>query len=177
MLNPFHFFKFIKLALNTKQQNEAGRILRERNVCLSIAESCTGGLLSSLMTDVSGSSSYTKANFITYANEAKTKYLNVKQETLQKYGAVSSETVQEMVRGLLDDTECDFAIATTGIAGPTGGNSEKPVGLVYIGVGKQGKIEVFKYNANPEYPRFLIKYLFAKKAVDLLADFLRRTYS
>lgn len=168
----FELIKLIKLIRNTKAENDAGMILLESEKTLSIAESCTGGLVSSLMTDVSGSSWYTKCNFVTYANEAKVQYLGVQEETLQKYGAVSAETAQEMVQGLLTKTDSDFALATTGIAGPTGGSESKPVGLVYIGVGTKGDIKVCRYNANPKYPRFLIKYLFAKHAVGLLADFL-----
>lgn len=169
----FDYIKIFRLITNTFAENEAGKLLIDNHKTLSIAESCTGGLVSSLMTDVSGSSYYTKANFVTYANEAKVKFLNVKEETLQNYGAVSIETAHEMVQGLLDNTGSDFAIATTGVAGPTGGTALKPVGLVYIGVGKQGKIKVHKYNVSPKYPRILIKYLFAKQAVLLLYEFIK----
>lgn len=168
----FDFFKLIKLLKDTSFEDKAGQILIEKNKTLSIAESCTGGLISSLMTDVSGSSSYTKANFVTYANEAKTQYLGVKESTLNEYGSVSIQTAQEMVEGLLERTGSDYALATTGIAGPTGGTAQKPVGLVYIGVGKKGHVQVYKYNVNPKYPRILIKYMFAKHAVELIADFI-----
>ena len=169
MLNTL---KLIKLFLNTKYQNDAGRFLIENNKTLSIAESCTGGLLSSLMTDVSGSSAYIKCNFVTYANEAKMQYLGVKKQTLENYGAVSLQTAEEMVKGLLERTGCDYALATTGIAGPTGGTEEKPVGLVYIGIGTKDKFHVFKYNTNPNYPRLLIKYMFANQALRLFSKFI-----
>ncbi len=169
----FVHLKLIKLLFDTKNETEAGKFLIKKNKTLSIAESCTGGLLSSLMTDVSGSSSYIKANFVTYANEAKIKYLGVNEQTLNTYGAVSSQTAGEMVNGLLKNTETDYALATTGIAGPTGGTKEKPVGLVFIGVGKKGSVKISKYNVNPCYPRLLIKYLFAKQAARLLKEFLK----
>ncbi len=170
----FEKLKLIKLLFDKQSENEVGKELIKHNKTLSIAESCTGGLLSSLMTDVSGSSSYIKANFVTYANEAKEEYLNVKKETLETYGAVSTQTASEMVQGLLEKTNSDYAIATTGIAGPTGGSKEKPVGLIYIGIGnKNGDIYVEKYNVNDKYPRVLIKYLFAKHAAKQLAKFLK----
>ena len=172
-MNIIDCFKIFKLVLDTKNESVVGTWLVKNSKTLSVAESCTGGLLSSLMTDVSGSSAYIKANFVTYANEAKEQYLNVKSETLVKYGAVSAQTAEEMVQGLLKNTGSDYAIATTGIAGPTGGTKEKPVGLVYIGVGKADSVRVVKYNVNPIYPRLLIKYMFAKKAVACLNEFIK----
>lgn len=171
------FIKLFNLVSDTRSQMRAGKLLIENNKTLSVAESCTGGLLSSLMTDVSGSSEYIHANFVTYANEAKSQYLGVSTETLEKYGAVSVQTADEMVKGLLKTTGSDFAIATTGIAGPTGGSVEKPVGLVFIGIGSKEGSEVHKFNVNPNYPRILIKYMFAKHAVKLLADYLKNCLS
>ena len=171
----FDYIRLFKLITDTEAQNEAAGFLIDNNKTLAVAESCTGGLLSSLMTDVSGSSSYIKANFVTYANEAKMKYLNVKEETLKEHGAVSIETANEMVQGLLNETGADYAIATTGIAGPTGGSDTKPVGLVYIGIGSKERVHVSKYNVCSKYPRMLIKYLFAKHAVLLLLDFFKGT--
>ncbi len=168
----FNTLKLIKLFLDTKYQNKIADFLIKNGKALAIAESCTGGLVSSLMTDISGSSSFIKCNFTTYANEAKTKYLGVKEQTLADYGAVSIQTAEEMVAGLLNSTDCDYAVATTGIAGPTGGSLEKPVGLVYIGIGEKNHIQVFKYNVNPNYPRLLIKYMFAKHALKLLFEFI-----
>ena len=113
------------LSGNYLPENTIGKLLREKGKTVAVTESCTGGLVSSLLTDVSGSSEYIMANFVTYSNEAKMKYLGVSEETLEKHGAVSPETAKEMVEGLLKNTDCDFAIATTGIAGPTGGTDEK----------------------------------------------------
>lgn len=110
-------------------------LLKQKKLKISTAESCTGGLIASRITDVSGASSVFDEGVVTYANEAKTKYLGVSEQTIEKYGAVSSQTAEEMVNGLLKNMNCDVAVAVTGIAGPTGGTKEKPVGLVYIAVG------------------------------------------
>ena len=118
-------------------------ILIKNKLTLSSAESCTGGLISSYLTDVSGASNFIFQNFVTYSNEAKNKYLNVSFETLEKYGAVSEQTAYEMSKGLLNLADC--SIATTGILGPTGGSKEKPIGLVYISFGLEDKIKVIKY--------------------------------
>jgi nicotinamide-nucleotide amidase len=155
----------------------AAQILINNNLTLSIAESCTGGLISSMMTDVSGSSAYIKINFVTYANEAKTKYLEVKKETLDKYGAVSEQTASEMLDGILKNSDCDIALCTTGIAGPKGGSAYKPVGLLYVGVANSFRKEIFMYEVNPKFPRKLIKYFFAKFAINRLNDFLRENYN
>lgn len=169
----FDYIKLFNLITNTCNENAAGKILIDNNLTLSVAESCTGGLVSSLLTDVSGSSSYTKVNFVTYANEAKMDYLGVKEKTLAQQGAVSEQTAAEMVDGLLEKTGSDIAIATTGIAGPTGGTATKPVGLVYICAGSKENKIIQKYNVNPNYPRLLIKYMFAKEAIRLLFEFLK----
>ena len=94
------------------------KILIEKNLVISTAESCTGGLVSSMLTDISGSSAYTKLNFVTYSNEAKHKILGVSSETLEIFGAVSEECAKEMAEGLMNKTNCDIALCTTGIAGP-----------------------------------------------------------
>lgn len=120
-------------------------LLKEKNLTITTAESCTGGLLSGELVSVSGASDVFKEGFITYANEAKEKYLGVKHETLEQCGAVSEETAREMAEGAAKNTGADTAIAITGIAGPGGGTEEKPVGLVYIGVHVKGKTKVEKY--------------------------------
>ena len=122
---------------------EIKEILIKNNLSLSSAESCTGGLISSYLTDIDGASKFIFQNFVTYSNEAKTKFLGVKKETLDSFGAVSKETAYEMSKGLLEYTDC--SIATTGILGPTGGTKEKPIGLVYISLGYKDKIEIIKY--------------------------------
>ncbi len=171
----FNYLKLIKLIFDTQKQEEIAEILIESGKQLSVAESCTGGLVSSLITDISGSSSFIKCNFVTYANEAKNRHLGVSEETLKNFGAVSEQTANEMVRGLLKNTGSDYALATTGIAGPTGGTPQKPVGLVYIGIGSKNSVQIHKYNVNAKYPRVLIKYMFAKHALALLSDFIKES--
>ena len=117
-------------------------LLESAGLTISCAESCTGGLVSATLINVPGISELYKAGFVTYSNKAKRKLLGVKKGTLQKYGAVSSQTAEEMVRGLLAETKTDVGIAVTGIAGPDGGTSDKPVGLVYISCNVKGKITV-----------------------------------
>jgi nicotinamide-nucleotide amidase len=107
-------------------------LLKEKKVTLSTAESCTGGLIAKMLTDIAGSSDYFIQGAVTYSNEAKMERLGVKSETLQKYGAVSEQTCREMAEGMRSTSEADLAIASTGIAGPGGGTDEKPVGLVYL---------------------------------------------
>lgn len=156
-------------AISTEEKIAA--LLIKNGKTLSTAESCTGGLVSSLLTDVSGSSEYTKVNFVTYSNESKIKYLGVKPETLEKYGAVSEETAKEMAEGLIKNG-ADFALSTTGIAGPTGGSDLKPVGLVYIGIASKKESLAFKFNTKPDLERKVIKYEFAKKALEHLLAFI-----
>lgn len=100
-----------------------------------MAESCTGGLIASLITQVAGSSNIFEAGYITYSNRIKSELLGVKKETLQQFGAVSEETVMEMAQGALLKSSADVVIAVSGIAGPNGGSKEKPVGTVWIAWG------------------------------------------
>ncbi len=110
------------------------RILKARKLNIAFAESCTGGLLSKLMTDIPGSSEYTKLNLVTYSNEAKTQILGVSTQTIETYGAVSAECAREMVIGLSKISSSDINVSVTGIAGPNGGTEQKPVGTVYVGI-------------------------------------------
>ena len=142
------------------------KILLKKKLVISTAESCTGGLISSMLTDVSGSSNYTKLNFVTYSNEAKNKILNVSKNTLEKYGAVSEQCAKEMAEGLKGKTNCDVALCTTGIAGPTGGSKEKPVGLCYISCNYKGKTIIKKVILNPKTERKEMKRQFAELAIE-----------
>lgn len=112
---------------------------------ISTAESCTGGLVAGTLINAPGISSVYTEGFVTYSNDAKEKRLGVSCETLKKYGAVSEETAREMAKGCADNADTDFALVTTGIAGPGGGTAEKPVGLVYIGCYAKGKVVVEKH--------------------------------
>lgn len=109
------------------------RLLKNRELKISFAESCTGGLLAAQITAVPGSSEIFDLGVVTYANSAKINLLGVSQETLSVHGAVSEKTAEEMMRGLKKISQADIAISVTGIAGPSGGTHEKPVGLVYVG--------------------------------------------
>jgi len=122
---------------STEEENlleNVSKLLKQKNATVSTAESCTGGLIAKMLTDIAGSSDYFIQGAITYSNEAKMARLGVTAETLQKYGAVSEEVCREMAEGMLRTSGTDFALASTGIAGPGGGTEEKPVGLVYLGV-------------------------------------------
>lgn len=121
--------------MNDSELNELGTLLIRHNATIAVAESCTGGLLGNWLTNISGSSKYFMGGIISYSNESKQNVLGVKEETLIKYGAVSKETAQEMAQQACLVFSTTFALSTTGIAGPTGGTAEKPVGLVYIGLG------------------------------------------
>ena len=142
------------------------KFLIENNYTVSTAESCTGGLLSSRFTDISGSSGFVKQNFITYANEAKTEILGVDTDILEKFGAVSEECAHAMAKGLLEKTNCNLGICTTGIAGPTGGTKEKPVGLVFVSVYFNNEIHVKKFNFPKFLPRKLMKFIFTQAAIN-----------
>ena len=143
---------------------------------LSTAESCTGGLISSRLTDVSGASAYIFQNFVTYANSAKIKLLGVKAETIDEFGVVSGEVAEQMAQGLLKNYDCSVAISTTGIAGPLGATDTKPVGLIYIGIADKDTAKTYKYEANPLLYRRIMKYAFADKALDILLEFLKDKY-
>lgn len=155
-------------------EEELGKYLTENKLTIATAESCTGGLLSSKLTDVSGSSEYVKLNFVTYANEAKHKILGVSWDILNNFGAVSEECAEAMANGLYEATDCDIALCTTGIAGPTGGTKEKPVGLVYISMRYKGIVTVKEVKLSPTLPRIEMKEQFANQALKLALDILTR---
>ena len=117
---------------------ELGRLLLKQGAFLAVAESCTGGLIAKLVTDVAGSSAWFERGLVTYSNRAKQDLLGVPAETLAQFGAVSRETAEAMARGLLVMTPADWGVAVTGIAGPGGGSPEKPVGLVWIAWAQRG---------------------------------------
>ena len=120
-----------------------GAALIERNLSLCAAESCTGGLILSTLTDCAGSSAYVEGGVVSYSNEAKMRILGVREETLIAHGAVSEAVAAEMARGALALYGADYALSVTGIAGPGGGSAEKPVGLTYIGLaGPDGLLRI-----------------------------------
>ncbi len=152
--------------------NKIAKILIENNLTIATTESCTGGLLSSKLTDISGSSAFVHLNFVTYANEAKNKVLGVSLETLKNHGAVSEECSYEMARGLYNYTGADICISTTGIAGPTGGTNEKPVGLMYSTIFTKDVNKTYKILLPPDIPRIQMKEEFANQVLENLYKFL-----
>ena len=131
-------------SLDTSMLEDFHKVALETGITIGTTESCTGGLVGKILTDLGGSSGYYQGGIISYANAVKEQVLGVSPETLATYGAVSEETAKEMVEGVFRVLRTDYAIATTGIAGPGGGSQEKPVGLVYIGIGTPRRITVYK---------------------------------
>ncbi len=139
-----------------------GEALRRNNLSLALAESCTGGMVGSMITSVPGSSDYLLFDAVTYANSAKEKVLKVNPEVLRAHGAVSAEVAAEMAEGALRIADSDLAIAITGIAGPGGGTDEKPVGTLWLGLAQRGKSTVTTHRVLPgdrERIRTLASYL------------------
>ena len=147
------------------------KLLTKKKLTVSFAESCTGGLLSSLITSISGSSKVFNMGLVTYSNNAKVKLLKVPKKTITKYGAVSYETCLSMVKNLSKISKSNISISITGIAGPNGGTKEKPVGLVYIGLKKGSKI-IIKKNLFKSKKRITIQKATAKQALKMILNIL-----
>ena len=134
--------------MERRLEEEIAILLKERGLTIAIAESSTGGLISHLITNVPGSSDYYMGTVVAYDNEVKIKILGVKRETLEEHKSVSYETAEEMAQGVRKALDTDIGLSDTGIAGPTGGTPEKPVGLFYIGIssrqGNQVREHVFQ---------------------------------
>lgn len=154
-------------------EEEIGKILIQKGFTIAVAESCTGGLLSSRLTDVSGSSSYITLNLVTYANEAKHKMLGVSEDTLSNFGAVSRECAYEMAKGLFSLTGADICVSTTGIAGPTGGSKEKPVGLMYSAIYTKNKSQTYKILLDSDIQRIRMKELFVQEVLKNIYEFIK----
>jgi len=145
--------------------------LIKKKITLSVAESCTGGLLSSKFTRLSGSSKYFQMGLVTYSNNAKIKILKVKKKIIDKYGSVSPECCGSMVQGLTKISKSKINISVTGIAGPNGGTKDKPVGLVYIGLTKRNKTIVSK-NFFKKKDRKSIQNKTVEKCIKLIQDII-----
>jgi nicotinamide-nucleotide amidase len=148
------------------------RLLTERKQTLALAESCTGGCIAHRVTNVPGASAVFPGGFVTYSNETKQKFLGVRAETLAQHGAVSEAVAREMAEGARKQTSADFAIAVTGIAGPTGGTPDKPVGTVFIALASSRGTEVWKM-LNP-WERETFKEVTAQQALDRLRLMLQK---
>ena len=154
-----------------KPAERTGKELRAAGLTITCAESCTGGLLTSMLTDVSGSSSYVMGSVVSYSNDVKARVLHVSEETLAVYGAVSEETAREMAQSVRKLIHADIGVGITGIAGPDGGSTEKPVGLVYIAVADQTHTVVQKNNFHGT--RFENKQAAVHKAFAMICDIIR----
>ena len=121
-----------------------GAVMSHEKITLSTAESCTGGGIAAAITAIPGSSAYFKGGIVSYTNEVKHRLLGVRLDTLDRYGVVSKQTVIEMARGAMNTLQTDAAIATSGVAGPTGGTKETPVGVIWIAVAYKNEIVTFR---------------------------------
>ena len=148
------------------------KLLSKKRLKISFAESCTGGLLSSTITSISGSSKIFTIGLVTYSNQAKINILKVPKKIIKKHGAVSYETCLAMVKNLNKISKTNISVSITGVAGPKGGTKEKPVGLVYIGIKKGNKILV-KKNYFKSNKRILIQKATVNKALNLVLRFAK----
>ena len=148
------------------------RLLEKKRLKISFAESCTGGLLSSTITQISGSSKVFTIGLVTYSNQSKINTLKVPKNTIRKYGAVSYETCLSMVKNLNKISKTNISVSVTGIAGPRGGSKKKPVGLVFIGIKKGNKTLVRKYLFKNK-KRSAIQRAAASKSLNLILSFLK----
>lgn len=163
-------------AMNGELMEEIiGDLLKSNGKTLSIAESCTGGLVSQRLTDIAGSSEFFIESAITYANDAKIRTLSVPKELIEEFGAVSKEVAEAMAKGMREKSQTDCAISITGIAGPSGGTEEKPVGLVYIGYADETQVKSFKIILPGD--RFLVRWRASQAALDYLRrQILKRSF-
>ena len=147
------------------------KLLTKKKLTLSFAESCTGGLLASSITSISGSSKVFNMGLVTYSNNAKVKLLKVPKKTITKYGAVSNETCLSMVKNLSKISRSNISISITGVAGPNGGTKEKPVGLVYVGL-KKGSKTIIKKNLFKSKKRISIQKATVNQALKMILNIL-----
>lgn len=144
--------------------------LIKNKITISVAESCTGGLITSEITSVPNSSNIFNLGLVTYSNQSKEKLLKIKKQNLKKYGAVSAQICKDMVENLFKISKTDLCISTTGIAGPSGGSKLKPVGLVYIGIKFKKTSKIYMYNFNKKLERNKIQ----KKTVNTIFNLLNQ---
>ena len=148
------------------------KLLRFKKIKISLAESCTGGMLASSITSISGASKIFTLGLVTYSNQSKIKILKVPKNIIIKHGAVSYETCLSMVQNLSKISRSNISLSITGIAGPKGGTKNKPVGLVYIGIKKGTKILIKKYLFKSKN-RFVIQKASVKSALKLILSFIK----
>ncbi|WP_404319830.1 CinA family protein [Malaciobacter canalis] len=159
---------------NEKAMQELQQQLRENKKTITCAESCTGGLIASMITQLSGSSDIFNGSIVSYSNEIKNKKLNVKKENLENFGAVSIQVVEDMLEGSINMFDADYSLATSGIAGPTGATKNKPVGTVVIGVkAKNGDkiVDVYHFDGT----RKEVQIQAAKTSFKIFLEFFQKT--
>jgi len=154
-----------------KKAEQIVKLLKSRKITLSVAESCTGGMLAQTITSVNGASKVFKFGIIVYSNYSKIKYLKVPLKIIKKYGSVSKECCSYLVNNLSKITKNKLSISITGIAGPKGGSKVKPVGLVYIGIKKQKKTVIKKFLFKSK-KRDKIRRDAVKKSLELIENFI-----
>ena len=159
----------------TAQAIELFELCLKHNIEIATAESCTGGLIAACMTDMAGSSAVFERGFVTYSNQAKVEMLSVKPETLADFGAVSRETALEMADGALVNSDASLSIAVTGVAGPSGGTAEKPVGLVHIAVNLDGDVVHQECRFGP-LTRIEIRSETVRRALEMSTEMVRKVY-
>jgi nicotinamide-nucleotide amidase len=156
----------------------AGALLdlcRSRGLKVATAESCTGGLVAALLTEIAGASDVVERGFVTYSNDAKRELLGVRAETLAAYGAVSAETAREMAEGALRGSRADIAVSITGVAGPGGGGAEKPVGLVHFACAVRGAGVVTLERRFGALGRGAVRWASVEQALDMVEAAARLT--
>jgi nicotinamide-nucleotide amidase len=156
--------------VDIKLLNKISTLLNEKKITVATAESCTGGFIAHTLTNISGSSNYFDRGIISYSNNAKNELLNVPKELLKEYGAVSEPVAKAMAEGIRKISNSDIGLSTTGIAGPTGGTKEKPVGLVYIGLSTKKDTIVKKFRFNED--RIGNKIATCNAVLNLLYEYL-----
>ena len=156
---------------NIHIEEEIGALLKEKHLTMATAESCTGGGIAALVTSVSGSSSYFNGGIVAYQNEVKEQILKVNAETIEKYNVVSAQTVEEMAKGAMKALHADCAVATSGIAGPTGGDEERPVGTIWIAAAYADKVVTMKQEGDQGRAKNIERAI--KNALSLLAKLLK----
>jgi len=159
------------MVLNNKSKKIV-KLLKKKKIKISFAESCTGGMLSSTITSVNGSSKVFTLGVVAYSNQSKIKVLKVPKNIIRKYGSVSEQVCLAMVKNLNKISKTNISVSITGIAGPSGGNRKKPVGLVYVGIKKGNRTEVKKYLFKNK-GRAYIQKAAVNKSLGLILSFLK----
>ena len=159
------------MVLNTKSKTIVS-LLKKKKLKISFVESCTGGMLSSAITSVSGSSKVFTLGLVAYSNYSKTKMLKIPKNIIRKYGSVSEQVCLTMVKNLSKISKTNISVSITGVAGPSGGTKIKPIGLVYVGIKKGNKIEVKKYLFKNK-GRSYIQKAAVNKSLGLILSFLK----